>query len=133
MDSLYLFYLSNWSRFLLYCTKKQNAWLLLQEWLSTTLIIDYTSIWAGQKKKLLREWFLKKESHRDISFPPLLYVPSLYQLCKYSKLNYIAKSVKISTADWVLSLKKIFFWVQNIVIECAIESINWDWDERIIV
>ena len=75
----------------------------------------------------------KKESHRDFSFPPLLYVPSLYQLCKYSKLNYIAKSVKISTADWVLSLKKIFFWVQNIVIECAIESINWDWDERIIV
>ena len=48
-------------------------------------------------------------------------------------MNYIAKSVKISTADWVLSLKKIFFWVQNIVIECAIESINWDWDERIIV
>ena len=58
---------------------------------------------------------------------------TLSQLCKYSKLNYIAKSVKISTADWVLSLKKIFFWVQNIVIECAIESINWDWDERIIV
>ena len=59
---------------------------------TSRMVINNThhSIYLSRpKKKLLREWFLKKESR--FSF----LCCALSQLCKYSKLNYVAKSEKI--------------------------------------